>query len=196
MKTKVTFILTAEIVGDAKSGILVGEFNNWDKDHGFSLKKSKGGALTTTISLKAGKSYQYRYLLDDGRWVNDTRATIYTHEHQAENCVVDVPIEPEIVVEDVETKTAKAKSSTDKKDDLTKIEGIGKKIAELLIADDIDSFQKLSETSTKKLKEVLNAAGNRFKIYDPSSWAKQAKLAMNSKWDELKKLQIELKKSK
>lgn len=89
---KVTFILPADIVAGASQGLLLGEFNNWDKEHGFSLRKYKDGSMKTTVELKAGKSYQYRYLLDGGRWVNDTNASAYNPVFGlgVENCVVEV----------------------------------------------------------------------------------------------------------
>jgi predicted flap endonuclease-1-like 5' DNA nuclease len=82
---------------------------------------------------------------------------------------------------------------TPKKDDLTKIEGIGKKIAEILTVSGIASFEILSKTTSKKLRAILDEAGNKFKTHDPSTWPKQAKLASAGKWAELKKLQAELK---
>jgi hypothetical protein len=50
----------------------------------------------------------------------------------------------------------------------------------------------MSETPTEKLQEVLNSAGERFSIHNPSTWAKQAQLAYEGKWAELKKWQDEL----
>ena len=89
---KVTFFLPAEIVAGATEGLLLGEFNNWDKENGFSLRKYKDGSMKTTVELEAGKSYEYRYLLDDGRWVNDDNATAYQPVFGlgVENCVVKV----------------------------------------------------------------------------------------------------------
>lgn len=205
MTTKVTFILSADIVADATEGLLLGEFNNWDKDNGFSLKKQKDGSLKTTLPLEAGKTYEYRYLLNDGRWVNDERAEQYAYAHgfQVENCVITVPVETETIAAEPKAKTVKAKAVKaetaavePKKDDLTKIEGIGKKIAELLVADNITSFTDLSKSTVKTLRGILDAAGNKFKIHNPASWPKQAKLAAAGKWDELKSLQEELKGGK
>jgi len=84
--------------------------------------------------------------------------------------------------------------STDsgKPDDLKKIEGIGPKIAELLINGGIPTFNKLSETDPSAIKEILLAAGNRYKMHDPTSWPEQAALAAAGKWDELEKLQDRL----
>jgi len=95
MATKVTFQLSANIVADATAGILVGEFNNWDFENGISLKKQKDGSLQTTLDLEPG-IYQYRYFLNDGRWVNDDRAEQYNFvsEYQVDNCVVNVAETP------------------------------------------------------------------------------------------------------
>lgn len=187
-KLKINFILPADIVGDAKSGVLIGEFNNWDVQNGIKLKKLKDGSLNTQVSLEAGRSYQYRYFLNDGRWVNDRVADDYVRidEYAIENCLVQV--QPELETK----KSATKKVSSTKSDDLTKIEGIGKKIAELLKNEGIVSFADLSKSTPKKLKSILDAAGNRYKIHDPGTWPKQAKLAAEGKWDDLKKLQDKL----
>lgn len=74
-------------------------------------------------------------------------------------------------------------------DDLTVIEGIGPKIAGLLNDDNIRSYKKLSGTSVSVLKDILENAGNRFKMHDPSTWPKQAGLASRGKWDELEEYQ-------
>ena len=195
MEKKVTFSLSAEIVGEATSAILLGEFNNWDANNGITLKKQKDGSLKATASLEAGKSYQYRYLLNDGRWVNDERAENYVHANgfAVENCVITVTEEAEVAKPKKEKKAAaKAEKAESTPDDLTKVEGIGKKIAELLAAENIVSFKDLSKTSAKKLKGILEAAGSKFKVHDPASWPKQAKLAAAGKWTELEDLQKEL----
>lgn len=90
--------------------------------------------------------------------------------------------------EEVETKVVEDSTS----DDLTKIEGIGPKISEILIAGGIDSYAKLGEESVEKLNELLAEAGSRYKSHDPSTWPQQSKLAADGNWDELKKLQDEL----
>ena len=97
MAKKVTFTLSAEVVGEATSGLLLGEFNNWDYNDGITLKKQKDGTLKATTSLEAGKRYEYRYLLNDGRWVNDQSADHYVHisGFHVENCVINVPAEAE-----------------------------------------------------------------------------------------------------
>jgi predicted flap endonuclease-1-like 5' DNA nuclease len=78
------------------------------------------------------------------------------------------------------------------KDDLKKIEGIGPKIEELLNAAGIMTFVQLSITSQQKLQEVLDAAGKRFAMHDPTSWTLQANLASKGDWEALKQLQAQL----
>lgn len=73
-------------------------------------------------------------------------------------------------------------------DDLTKVEGIGPKIAEVLKKNGIDTFAALAEQSPDKIREILKAAGNQFNRAKPETWAEQAALAAAGKWDELKKL--------
>lgn len=203
MTKKITFTLPAEVVAEATSGLLLGEFNNWDHSTGLSLKKQKDGSMKATAALEAGKTYQYRYLLNDGRWVNDQTAETYVHVsgYQVENCVITIP-------EAAAPKTAKAAAPAKAKkevkeatatvavDDITKIEGIGAKIAELLAAENITTFAVLAKTTAKKLKTILDAAGSKFQIHNPASWPKQAKLAATGKWEELAKLQDELKGGK
>jgi hypothetical protein len=192
MSKKITFTLPAEVVADANSGLLLGDFNNWDDSKAPSLKKQKDGSLKTTVTLEGGRSYQYRYLLDDGRWVNDYSAETYVHDwrYGVDNCLITVP------EEEVSANAIIATEALPKKDDLTKIEGIGKKIAEILTAAGIASFEILAKTTPKKLRTILDEAGKKFKAYDPSAWPKQAKLAAAGKWIELKKLQGELKSGK
>ncbi len=79
------------------------------------------------------------------------------------------------------------------KDDLTKVEGIGPKIKGLLNDDGIWSFVQLSEASLDRLQKILDNAGPRYRMHNPKTWAAQAKLAAEGKWDELKKWQNELK---
>jgi 1,4-alpha-glucan branching enzyme len=70
---KVTFKIPPEIVESAKSVNIVGEFNNWS----FSanpMKKLKSGDFKTIIDLENGKEYQFRYLLDNDNWKNESEA--------------------------------------------------------------------------------------------------------------------------
>lgn len=79
-----------------------------------------------------------------------------------------------------------------KQDDLKIIEGIGPKIADLFIEAGIDTWEKLANTPSTKLKDILMEAGPRYQMHDPTTWPKQARLAADGKWDELQTLQDQL----
>ena len=70
---KATFRIPAEMGNSAKTAHIVGEFNNWTF---FStpMKKLKSGVFTTTLDLKPGREYQFRYLLDKKIWKNESDA--------------------------------------------------------------------------------------------------------------------------
>ena len=77
-------------------------------------------------------------------------------------------------------------------DDLTKIEGIGPKIAELLRGNGIDSFATLSRTDVAKLWSILEKGGARFSLANPGTWPAQAEFAMRGDWAGLKSYQDKL----
>jgi 1,4-alpha-glucan branching enzyme len=115
MKTKVTFTLPAEAVEGASEVVLLGDFNNWNPEEAPKLKKQKDGSFKTTAQLEAGQTYQYRFLLDDGRWVNDYHAQSYASVpgYYIDNCIITVP---EPAKENIaKKKTAKPDTSTKKK---------------------------------------------------------------------------------
>ncbi|NJC24555.1 DUF4332 domain-containing protein [Neolewinella antarctica] len=89
--------------------------------------------------------------------------------------------------------SAKSTKKSAPADDLKRIEGIGPKIAGLLKKADISSFADLAKASDKKLADVLQEAGARFRLAKPKTWQEQAKLAAAGKNEELKNLQDELK---
>ncbi len=88
-------------------------------------------------------------------------------------------------------KKVTTKKVTSKGDDLKKIEGIGPKIAEIFNNAGILTFSELAGTKVEKLQEILAAAGSRYASKKPGSWPKQAKMAAEGKWDELKVWQDE-----
>jgi large subunit ribosomal protein L27 len=90
-----------------------------------------------------------------------------------------------------EPVVAKA-AATGKPDDLTKIEGIGPKIAELFHNEGIHLFSELANTPVERMREILDAAGPRYRIHEPATWAQQANLAATGQWAELKELQDRL----
>ena len=76
--------------------------------------------------------------------------------------------------------------------DLTVVEGIGPKINELFNNAGVKTFVQLAAQNVTQMRKVLDDGGSRFRIANPSTWAQQAALAADNKWEELKKLQDNL----
>ncbi|MFV1922428.1 MAG: hypothetical protein ACMZ63_07485 [Methylotenera sp.] len=109
------------------------------------------------------------------------------------NTTKKVPAKPK--AKDVAIDLAAAKAAGFKiknADDLTVIEGIGPKINDLFKESGLKTFADVAAATVPQMRKILDAGGARFRIANPSTWAKQAKLAANNKWLELKKLQDEL----
>lgn len=79
-----------------------------------------------------------------------------------------------------------------KVDDLTKIEGIGPKINQLLVADGIRTFADLAAASVERLQGILQKAGARYAVHNPGTWPEQSALAAKGDWEGFKKLTDEL----
>lgn len=77
--------------------------------------------------------------------------------------------------EEAKPKKATAKKSEDKVDDLKKIEGIGPKTAEELVAAGIKTFADLAASTPEKIKKFLTTAGSRSASKDSTPWIEQAK---------------------
>ncbi|MGC1632661.1 MAG: 50S ribosomal protein L21 [Gelidibacter sp.] len=94
-------------------------------------------------------------------------------------------------------KPAKAEKAAPKKsavkaDDLKKIEGAGPKAAEALVAAGVDTFAKVAAMKSEDLSTILSEAGSNLAHIVTDTWPKQAKLAADGKWDELKVYQDKL----
>ena len=79
--------------------------------------------------------------------------------------------------------------ATANKDDLTKIEGIGPKIAEVLEKNGITTFAQLADAKDEDIQEMIKEVPGNHKA---DTWNEQAALARDGKWDELKELQDKL----
>lgn len=77
-------------------------------------------------------------------------------------------------------------------DDLTILEGIGPKIDDLLHANGIDSFADLAVQRVEDLVAILDRGGANFRLANPESWPRQAQLAADNQWKDLKHLQREM----
>lgn len=125
---------------------------------------------------------------------NDTpKPTPETVETKAPPVVAKTP-KPEIDVEATkeavaEENEAPKKEKSAKSDDLTKIEGVGPKAAEAMVAAGIDTYANVAKADADKIKEILTESSSRMAHLDPTSWPKQAQMAADGKWDELQEWQ-------
>jgi predicted flap endonuclease-1-like 5' DNA nuclease len=74
-------------------------------------------------------------------------------------------------------------------DDLTVIEGIGPKISALFKDNGLNTFAQVADATVPQMRAILDKGGPRYRIANPGTWAKQAKLAGSNQWEALKKLQ-------
>ena len=109
---------------------------------------------------------------------------------------LDTPrkIAPKTVAPSVEDVVAPA--APVEPDDLAVIEGIGPKIAELLVNGGIRTFAQLAAASVDEVRAILAAGGSRFSLADPTTWGQQAALAAAGQSEELAALQASLKGGK
>ncbi|MEN0003820.1 MAG: 50S ribosomal protein L27 [Bacteroidota bacterium] len=108
------------------------------------------------------------------------------------------PVEEAPVKEEAPAKPAKPAKITlpsgkkIKQDDLKMVEGIGPKIEGLLHDAGIMTWQDLADAPTEKVQAILDDAGPRYRMHDPATWAKQARMAANEQWAELEAYQDHL----
>lgn len=77
-------------------------------------------------------------------------------------------------------------------DDLKIVEGIGPKIEKLFHDAGIRTWKVLSETTVEKCQQILDNAGDSYRIHNPATWPKQCEMAYLGKWNELKSWQDQL----
>jgi len=73
------------------------------------------------------------------------------------------------------------------------VEGIGPKIEALLKSGGIATLYDLADAQMERLWELMDSAGEAYRIHDPETWATQARLAVRGEWDLLREYQEELK---
>lgn len=71
---RVTFEFPAR--PDAHMINLCGDFNEWNPS-AYPLKRRKNGNFYIILTLKPGKQYRFRYLLNGQKWENDPAADDY-----------------------------------------------------------------------------------------------------------------------
>lgn len=95
----------------------------------------------------------------------------------------------EVAAPVAEAAPAAKPAKAPKQDDLKIVEGVGPKIEQLLHEGGIKTWAELAEADVDRLKEILDAAGPRYQIHNPSTWPAQAKFAAEGRFEELKEYQ-------
>ena len=79
--------------------------------------------------------------------------------------------------------------SDPKLNDLKIVEGIGPKLEELLKEAGVVNLAVMGQAKAEDIKAILDKGGNKYKLANPTTWPKQAQMAVDGKWDELKEWQ-------
>jgi len=85
-QVKVTFVLP----GDHPHGQIsvVGDFNGWDPAANPFGKRSNN-TFSASVTVGSGSRHSFRYIAEDGHWVNDEGADAFEHTpFGSVNCVV------------------------------------------------------------------------------------------------------------
>ena len=84
---EVTFELAAE---EASRAELFCDVNGWQP---IQMKKVRKGPFRTKLRFPKESSFEFRYLVDDRRWINDDAADAYRPNGLGgENCVLDTAV--------------------------------------------------------------------------------------------------------
>ncbi len=85
---KVTFKISAKEADGASKAQVVGSFNGWDTAAG-EMNALKNGSFSYSLDLESGKEYQFRYLLDGEKWINEADADAKaTNEFNEQNDIL------------------------------------------------------------------------------------------------------------
>ncbi|MEO0341200.1 MAG: 50S ribosomal protein L27, partial [Bacteroidota bacterium] len=125
--------------------------------------------------------------------------TSFSGKGRSPACAPWVKEEKPAPTEEKPKKAAKIALPSGKKikvDDLKVVEGIGPKIEGLLQEAGINNWADLANAPTEKVQEVLDAAGPRYRMHNPATWAKQAALCVAEDWAALEEYQDRLKGGK
>jgi 1,4-alpha-glucan branching enzyme len=87
-RASVTFTLDPGV--GAQTAAVCGEWNDWSAGADGMHRDAEGG-FSLTVDLDAGRTYRFRYLLDDQRWENDWAADAYLpNSFGGDDSVVDL----------------------------------------------------------------------------------------------------------
>lgn len=85
---KVSFRLSKNETNNADHVLLAGSFTNWEAE-ALEMNKLKSGDFTLVVTLPAEQEFEFRYLLNNTTWINDTEPDAFvSNEFGDQNSVV------------------------------------------------------------------------------------------------------------
>ena len=67
---------------------VTGDFNNWNQSSHQFIKRVNN-TYSVAVTVETGREYEFRYLSENGQWINDEAADAYQmNEYGSENCLV------------------------------------------------------------------------------------------------------------
>jgi 1,4-alpha-glucan branching enzyme len=86
LSVRASFSLPDSVWSDAI--FLVGDFNDWQRAS-HPLTRNRAGHWSLVVELEVGRAYQFRYLCDSDRWLNDASADCFVcNPYGTDNFVV------------------------------------------------------------------------------------------------------------
>lgn len=135
----------------------------------------------------------------EGTWASladDIDSVLPTASVNAMATLMAIPLGNDLVAPDLIAPAAPACTTAANAvtvDDLTRVEGIGPKIAQLLINAGISSYKQLAQAGEAQLKAILKDGGSRYAVANPATWAEQAALLASGQIEAFETLTRELR---
>ena len=184
------------IVDRTKDMIIRGGLNVYPREVEETMIKHDAISLVAVTGVpdgKMGEEIKAYVVLSDGKSATPREIIAWTKENIAAykyprmvEIIDALPMSATGKILKKELRRMEAERSTEAQD-LKKIEGIGPKIEEILVAAGIKNYGQLAATDAAKVKEILATA--KLGTHDPATWGDQAQMAAEGKWDQLKKWQ-------
>lgn len=158
-----------------------------------AVVKSGMAVADATVAVAAVVTHQVGDLVTHVRSADDGEIVVDGETVPATAAVASSP-DAQVVASQETTPSAEAPadlSNAAVADDLVQISGIGPKVASLLQEAGIASFAALAATPVERLREILDGAGARYRVTDPSSWPAQAQALKDTpKTDQVKTVDV------
>lgn len=166
-------------------GYLLGQSRNKNEELVASTQPSENDTLNQEIQkLRQSNKTLELEIAELKTALSECQESNQALDHQYQQSLIQLSGPPILPFDSSLAKSIFGK--TIKEDDLTVIEGIGPKISALFKSNGITTWKILSETSVEHCQSILDSEGERYSIHNPGTWPRQAKLAYQGKWQELR----------